>query len=104
MSMEAAQPERTAPHKLPDRLKVAVALLGFGFALFVYYITRFTVLHADGTLAWPITDQLTHPSSYSPHDLLIQAGLSGNFFLYRLLALVPFCRDNCWKLAAIAQK
>lgn len=58
------------------------------------FIDRYQLLSSDPLLAWPITDFIAHPGNYSPEDLLVRAGASGNFLLYRLLAHLPLLADN----------
>jgi hypothetical protein len=58
------------------------------------FLNRYQVLSSDPLLAWPITDFIAHPGNYSPEDLLVRAGASGNFLLYRLLAHLPLFADN----------
>lgn len=67
------------------------------WALFVLitaavFLHRYYVLNHDPLLAWPVTDAIAHPDRYSPDDLLVTAGVAGNFVLYKLLGLLPF--DN----------
>jgi hypothetical protein len=58
------------------------------------FIQRYYVLSSDPLLAWPITDSIAHPNRYSPQDILIQAGTSGNFLLYKLLGFLPVLNGN----------
>lgn len=58
------------------------------------FLNRYYVLSSDPLLAWPITDSIAHPERYSSADLLVQAGITGNFLLYRLLAYLPILKDN----------
>lgn len=60
----------------------------------VVFLQRYYVLSSDPLLAWPITDSIAHPERYSSEDILIQAGVSGNFLLYHLLAYVPLLKEN----------
>lgn len=63
-------------------------------SIFFYYLLQIYVLNFDSLLAWPITDKLAHPEYYAPGDLIIEAGTTGNFLLYRLLALIPVFQYN----------
>jgi hypothetical protein len=58
------------------------------------FLQRYYVLSSDPLLAWPITDSIAHPGRYPLQDILIQAGTTGNFVLYKLLAYLPFFREN----------
>lgn len=58
------------------------------------FIQRYYVLSSDPLLAWPISDGIAHPNRYSSQDILVQAGIGGNFLLYKLLSLLPILRDN----------
>lgn len=58
------------------------------------FLHRYHVLSSDPLLAWPISDSIAHVGRYPAGDLLIQAGATGNFLLYRLLAHLPLLADN----------
>lgn len=60
----------------------------------VYYLPHQKVLAVDSLLAWPITDSMMHPDRYGSEDLIVRAGVTGNFLLYKLLAYIPFLQDN----------
>jgi hypothetical protein len=68
--------------------------LVLAFITAVVFLQRYYVLSSDPLLAWPITDQIVHPEHYSSEDILVQAGVSGNFLLYSVLAYLPILRDN----------
>lgn len=73
-------------------------LLLFGLVvlyLFVYLFLQDEGLGAtDSFSAYPITVATSDPSTYSKNDLLVEAGISGNFVFYKLLSYVPFFKDN----------
>lgn len=58
------------------------------------FIQRYYILSSDPLLAWPITDSIAHPDRYSSQDLLVKAGTTGNFLLYKLLGYLPVLREN----------
>lgn len=63
--------------------------------LFVYLFLQDEGLGAtDSFSAYPITVATTDPSTYSKNDLLVEAGISGNFVFYKLLSHVSLFKDN----------
>lgn len=68
--------------------------LMLGCLMIVFYFSFYSPLSSDSLLGWPITDSIMHPERYSPDDLLVKAGITGPFLLYRLLAFLPFQQDN----------
>ncbi len=72
----------------------SLLLLVLAGVCLVYYLPHQNILAVDSLLAWPITESMLHPDWYGSEDLIVRAGVTGNFLLYKLLAYIPLLQDN----------
>lgn len=64
------------------------------FLVFLFFVFRYKPINGDSLLAWPITESIAKNKLYNSEDLLIKAGVEGNFLFYKLLAYFPFLTQN----------
>lgn len=64
------------------------------FFTFLFFVFRYKPINGDSLLAWPITESIALNKLYNSNDLIIKAGVEGNFMFYQILGYFPFFKHN----------